>query len=152
MYLNSYIPAKVIRAPGIAGKAAREFDQALARGRRGDWWGGIRFHARLCRLSDAPKSASANQHAAGLQLIPLSRIVGTEDGGQDFDANFNPISERVRVRWLSVYAAREAGLALPPVDLVQVGGRYYVRDGHHRISVACARGQREIEANVTRWG
>jgi len=152
MYFNAYFPAKAIRAPGIGGKAAREFDQALARGRRGDWWGAIRFHGRLCRLSEVAGAASANQHAAGLQLVPLSRIVGTEDGDQDFDADFNPLSERVRARWLSVYAAREAGLALPPVELVQVGDQYYVRDGHHRISVARAFGQREIEANVTRWG
>jgi hypothetical protein len=40
---------------------------------------------------------------------------------------------------------------LPPVVLVQVGDVYFVRDGHHRISVARALGQLDIEAAVTVW-
>ena len=31
---------------------------------------------------------------------------------------------------------------------IQVGGIYFVRDGHHRISVALARGQEVIDAEV----
>jgi hypothetical protein len=34
---------------------------------------------------------------------------------------------------------------------VQIGNLYFVRDGHHRISVARALGQRSIEAKVTVW-
>jgi len=37
---------------------------------------------------------------------------------------------------------------LPPVELYQVGQVYFVRDGHHRISVARERGQEYIEAEV----
>jgi hypothetical protein len=44
-----------------------------------------------------------------------------------------------------------AGDPLPPVELIQVGSVYFVRDGHHRISVARAMGQQEIEAVVTVW-
>jgi hypothetical protein len=40
---------------------------------------------------------------------------------------------------------------LPPVSLVQVGDEYFVRDGHHRISVAKAFGQETIEARVAVW-
>ncbi|MCB8986520.1 MAG: ParB N-terminal domain-containing protein [Ardenticatenaceae bacterium] len=40
---------------------------------------------------------------------------------------------------------------MPPVDLVQVGDTYFVMDGHHRISVAQAMGQDEIEASVITW-
>jgi len=43
------------------------------------------------------------------------------------------------------------GTPLPPVELVQVGDVYFVRDGHHRISVARTVGQRDIEAEVTVW-
>jgi hypothetical protein len=53
------------------------------------------------------------------------------------------------VRWLSVARALEKGVALPPVELIQLGDRYFVRDGHHRISVARAMRQDEIEATVT---
>jgi hypothetical protein len=35
--------------------------------------------------------------------------------------------------------------------LIQVGPTYYVRDGHHRVSVARMMGQEEIDAEVTVW-
>jgi hypothetical protein len=38
---------------------------------------------------------------------------------------------------------------MPPVDLVRVGDIYFVRDGHHRVSVARALGLNDIDANVT---
>jgi hypothetical protein len=34
------------------------------------------------------------------------------------------------------------GMTLAPVELIQDGESYFVRDGHHRISVARALGQR----------
>jgi hypothetical protein len=37
------------------------------------------------------------------------------------------------------------------VELIQVGDLYFVRDGHHRISVARAWGQATIDAEVTVW-
>jgi hypothetical protein len=38
---------------------------------------------------------------------------------------------------------------LPPVELFKVGEVYFVRDGNHRVSVARARGQDFIDAQVT---
>jgi hypothetical protein len=52
---------------------------------------------------------------------------------------------------MSVAKARLQGATLPPVDLVQVSDVYFVRDGHHRISVAKALGQVDIDADVTVW-
>jgi hypothetical protein len=40
-------------------------------------------------------------------------------------------------------------IGLPAIDLLQVGDTYFVRDGHHRISVARALGADYIDANVT---
>jgi len=37
---------------------------------------------------------------------------------------------------------------VPPISLVDVGGCYAVRDGHHRVSVARARGALTIDATV----
>jgi hypothetical protein len=37
---------------------------------------------------------------------------------------------------------------LPPVHLYKVGDAYFVRDGHHRISVARERGQQFIEGEI----
>jgi hypothetical protein len=36
-----------------------------------------------------------------------------------------------------------------PVELYRCGDRYFVNDGHHRIAVARALGQREVWAEVT---
>ena len=45
--------------------------------------------------------------------------------------------------------AQLRGLGLPPIELIQLGDAYFVRDGHHRISVASALGQHHIDAVVT---
>jgi hypothetical protein len=150
--LTHHFHPLVMRRPDSTPDGAQQFDQALAQGQQGHWWGALRRRARrLGRLGEAARQASANCHSAGLQLVPLSRITGTESRDQRFDAEFNPLSAKTRSRWISVFQAREAGLALPPVELTQVGDHYYVRDGHHRISVARALGQQDIEANVTVW-
>ena len=39
---------------------------------------------------------------------------------------------------------------LPPIEVYQIGGAYFVRDGNHRVSVARANGLKDIEAYVTR--
>jgi len=43
------------------------------------------------------------------------------------------------------------GLALPPVELIQVGEVYFVVDGHHRISAARALKYTHVDAVVTEW-
>lgn len=94
------------------------------------------------------------QHSGGVQTVDIVQVVGSEGRSEGFDAHFRPQGERTRDRWISVAFARLQGLSLPLVDLIQVVGasgesRYFVRDGHHRISVARAFGQQAIEANVT---
>jgi hypothetical protein len=88
---------------------------------------------------------------AGLRAVPLEQIRGSEGRTDDFDRDFHPLQEHTRSRWLSVAAAGRRGQALPPVDLIQVGDVYFVRDGHHRISVACTIGQKAIDAKVIVW-
>lgn len=38
---------------------------------------------------------------------------------------------------------------MPPIDLLKVGEIYFVRDGHHRVSVSRALGREDIDAFVT---
>ncbi len=78
----------------------------------------------------------------------MDEIVGTERRSHDFDANFNPLNEQNLGRWINIAAARRTGVILPAVELVRVGDEYYVRDGHHRISVAKVMGQGEIDALI----
>jgi hypothetical protein len=51
-------------------------------------------------------------------------------------------------RWVSVAIARSQGVTLPAVELILVGEDYFVRDGHHRISVARAFGEEYIDAKI----
>jgi hypothetical protein len=86
---------------------------------------------------------------AGLQVVPLDAIVGTVDRLQGFDRHFRPTTPQVRRRWERIAAAMRRGEAMPPVDLYRVGEVYFVKDGHHRVSVARALGYADIEARVT---
>jgi len=94
---------------------------------------------------------NANRHYLGLRTVAISQIRGSEARSRDFDSSFHPLSERTFYRWSSVAQARQQGIPLPPVELIKVGETYFVRDGHHRISVARAFGEQFIEAEVTEW-
>ena len=86
----------------------------------------------------------------GLRAVPLDTIVGTVDrrsGG--FDRQFRPTSSQVRGRWERIANAMRRGEPLPPVWLYRVGDVHFVRDGHHRVSVANALGRPDIDAVVT---
>ena len=87
----------------------------------------------------------------GLRSVPLAQICGSEGRSRDFDAGFNPLRGHTQQRWLNVMLARLTDVPLPPVELIQMGAAYYVRDGHHRISVARALGEECVEAEVTVW-
>ena len=90
-----------------------------------------------------------SEQSAGAAVVPLDAIVGTVDRGRDFDRRFRPTSGRVRSRWEHIAAAMRRGESMPPVDLVRIGEIYFVRDGHHRISVARALGRADIDAYIT---
>jgi hypothetical protein len=127
------------------------FDKAFRAGRLGKIQALItRRPNRLHSLSNIQASIY-NRHSAGLQEVPIDIIRGTESKSSDFDYHFHPLSARSRWRWESIATAYNKNMALPPVELIQVDGEYFVRDGHHRISVARAYGQKTIEAEVTVW-
>ncbi len=94
---------------------------------------------------------TSNGHYLGTSTIPLSQINGSESRNNDFDRSFHPLNNRTMHRWTSVARARQAGIPLPPVELIKVGENYFVRDGHHRISVAHSFGEQFIEAEITEW-
>lgn len=84
----------------------------------------------------------------GLQTVPLDSIVGTVDRTKDFDRRFRPTSPRVRGRWERIAAAQRRGQSMPPVLLYRIGDLHFVRDGHHRVSVARSLGREIIDAYV----
>jgi hypothetical protein len=86
---------------------------------------------------------------AGPREIPLDAISATLEPNRasQFDHDFRPAA-RTRGRWMRVWLAEHRGAVLPPISVVQVGDAYAVRDGHHRVSVAKARGAATIRAIV----
>lgn len=85
----------------------------------------------------------------GQQVIALDSIVGSVDRSRDFDRWFRPRSPRTRERWERLARAQRRGETIPPVDVYRVGELHFVRDGHHRVSVAIAMKLRSIDALVT---
>jgi len=84
----------------------------------------------------------------GIQLVALESVVGTVDRSRaSFDRDFRPSAD-VRARWERIAAARRRGEAMPPIDVYRVGELHFVKDGHHRVSVARAHGDVDIEARV----
>lgn len=90
-----------------------------------------------------------NQVYRGMQIVPVKLIVGSEGRYRDFNKYFLPRSERLRNRWERVDEARLQDIILPPIQLYEIGGAYFVRDGNHRVSVARSQGVEVIDAEVT---
>jgi hypothetical protein len=124
------------------------FNRALQKSRFVKIWYTLTRRAhKLYSLADIHQQLTESRYA-GVQSVPINLIRGSESRVDDFDILFNPLREKMRDRWLSVAMAFSQGVTLPPVSLIRVGGIYFVRDGHHRISVALARGQQAIDAEV----
>jgi hypothetical protein len=135
--------------------ADAQFDFSRARRRRALG----RLSARLRRADDvnhilpfeevAQALGRVGERRLGLELIPLDSIIGTVDRSREFDRDFRPTSPRVRERWERINLAQRKGEAMPPIDVYRIGELHFVKDGHHRVSVAHALGYRDIEAYVT---
>lgn len=104
---------------------------------------------RLCVYGESPglRTVAGGRH--GVCEIPIDAISGTLEHGRAamFDRAFRPAAS-ARSRWERLWLAEQQGAALPPISVVQVGNTYAVRDGHHRVSVAKARGAVVIDATI----
>ena len=158
MFINNFYNSPALMFSGNAHTnrlyaALNRYRQLQAEGRLG------RALAALMGRSTALKNLEkvtdenrvASRRRVGLRSVPLNQICGSEGRTKDFDRHFNPLRSHTRQRWLSVMAARWTDVPLPPVELIRIGDAYFVRDGHHRISVAHALGESCIDAEVTAW-
>jgi hypothetical protein len=93
------------------------------------------------------RRSGARHH--GIREIPLAEIDGTLEVSKaaQFDRDFRP-APSTETRWQRVWIAEQRGAVLPPISVVPTDGGYAVRDGHHRVSVARARGATTIDAEV----
>ena len=152
----SYAQVQQLRSPGefwATCVALKLYRRARGRGVLG-WlrWALAGGPSRLLDLECVLANCTVRDRCdLWIQAVPIDRIVGSEGRGKDFDASFRPLRAHNQARWVRVAEAMYMGVSLPPVHLIRGGDVYFVRDGHHRVSVAKALGQTEIEANVTAW-
>lgn len=108
--------------------------------------------SRLVPYEDA--AAALGRHGDLLEYpddVRVDRIVGTVGRAEDFDAEFRLRNPRLRARWDAVAELMaRPGAPVARVELLRLGEMYFVVDGHHRVSVARARGHLVIPARV-RW-
>jgi nucleotide-binding universal stress UspA family protein len=84
-----------------------------------------------------------------LKDIPIEAIVGSVGRYTDFTRSFLPKHDSDGDRWARVYIAVDGLSGLPPIEVYQLGEAYFVRDGHHRVSVARQLGADYVQAYVT---
>lgn len=90
-----------------------------------------------------------NETYRGMQTVAIDLIVGSEGRYRDFNKFFLPKADHLRSRWERVDQAHIRDIILPPIQLYEIGGVYFVRDGNHRVSVARTQGIASIDAEVT---
>ena len=135
-----------------------DVENDFLRARRGQFLTSLALHLRhgrgdsnrLARLDDVVGALCwRGQRQLGLQTVRLDTIVGTAGSRRDFDRHFRPTSTRVRFRWEGLALAIRRGEAIPPIEVYRVGQQHFVADGHHRVSIAAATRQHQIDAYVT---
>jgi hypothetical protein len=135
-------------------EAEKAFSSASRARRRAALTRRLRGRAAACgRLAvhdETALGAAPGAARLGRREVPLEAIKATlePNRAEHFDRDFRPAAP-VRSRWQSVWMAEYRGTTLPPIEVVRVGDAYALRDGHHRVSVARARGAVTIDAIVS---
>ncbi|MDR2481927.1 MAG: transcriptional regulator [Spirochaetaceae bacterium] len=105
---------------------------------------------KLLSFNDVKEILKPNhQIYRGMQTVPIKLIIGSEGRYMDFNKCFDPKMDYIRGRWQSIAEANLKDIILPPIQLYELGGVYFVRDGNHRVSVARSQGGELIDAEVT---
>ena len=140
----------------LTGSSQIDAERAFARASRARRRASLRCLLRrrsCCRalavLDETTARRAAPGRSLGIREIPVEAIRATVEPSRaaQFDGGFRP-SRRADCRWKRVWMAEQQGIALPPISVVAMRGGYAVRDGHHRVSVAAARGALTIDAIV----
>jgi hypothetical protein len=90
------------------------------------------------------------QSYVGVRPIEVGRIVGSESRTREFDRDFLPLRGFLKHRWTRVNEAYRGDVALAAIRVFELDGRYYVRDGRHRVSVARFHRVEYIDAEIVR--
>ena len=141
----------------MTGSAQIDAERAFARLRRARRRAAVARHLRrepaargqLPVYDELALQGMRAQRRRGIREIPLEAIRGTVEPTRAtlFDRCFRPAAI-ARRRWEGLWIAEQRGEVLPPITVVPIGEIYAIRDGHHRVSVARARGAVTIDAAV----
>lgn len=139
--MSPWLQIEAERAFGRATRARRRARMICRLRRRG---------CGCCERLTVAGTASSGGARRGVREIPIERITGTlePNRAEHFDPEFRPAAS-ARERWQRLWLAEARGAVLPPISVVPAGDGYAVRDGHHRVSVALARGAVTIDAHVS---
>ena len=135
---------------GIKSQVQQDFQEALREAfwRKARAWFGKGCNDLLSYQDVFSYLKKQQQFIRGTQLVSLDQIVGSTGRSNDFDLAFYPRQNETEDRWINVAKAKYQGKKPPPVLLYKVGEAYFVEDGNHRVSVAKAAGQADIEARI----
>jgi hypothetical protein len=141
------------RQSNLSNQSNELFNQAAMRSFIKRIWSWVtRKPDHLLSLSELSSQGELRPAAyVGSRPVDITKIYGSEDRTHDFDRDFNPVSQYIRERWTRIARLFLKGETLPPVELIELGDGYFVRDGHHRVSVARALGMRYIDAEIIRF-
>jgi hypothetical protein len=103
----------------------------------------------LIPFDEARRRRVSAQSFLGVREIPIDRIVGSVDRSADFDRDFKPQRRLSRGRLASLRSAFRDG-GMPAIEVFELGGAYFVEDGHHRVALAREQHADFIDAEVTR--
>ena len=134
----------------FADRQARR-DAERARGRA--FWNHVLSTLRgipneLLPFSVINKLRPTAERYGGVHPIEIKYIIGSVDKYKDFDHYFLPRLTYTLDRWIGIRRAGLEGKELPAIEVYKVGEVYFVKDGHHRVSVARASGQKFIDAEI----
>ena len=103
---------------------------------------------RLADRRAGPRPAAFRRAACARSRSRRSPARSSRTGRSSSTRASGPAAN-VRERWQRVWLAEARGAVLPPISVVPAGDGFAVRDGHHRVSVALARGAVTIDAVVS---
>jgi len=135
---------------GISSRTANDFSRARGRAVLSE----IQYFMnadknRLLSFNDVKDILKPkNQVYMGSRTVPIKLIAGSEGRYRDFNRYFFPKADHLRERWERVDEAHLMDIILPSIQLYEIGGIYFVRDGNHRVSVAKAQNVEFIDAEV----
>ena len=144
---------RLVEGPTLVELVYKDFGRARWRQRFGWWVRRLKREALADRLAcfagERARRTVFGRGSPELRTVELAEIGGSVGRCQDFDRDFLPVCSCLGERWRRVDRAFREGRQLPPVRLYRLGGRYFVADGNHRVSVARYRNLPMIEAEVT---